>query len=91
MWKKVKIEPAARPKTTARAKRAPLDSNAGGKRQPKPLPRRTTGLLVKYRGGPEGWWELSYAGKTVRVQGYICIHDAMRLLFEGELRSGDET
>lgn len=89
VWKKVKIEPPARPQVTARAQRA--RSALRPEPLPKPLPRKTTGVLVKYRGGAEAFWEISHSGRTVRVPGWWQLHDAMRLVFEGQLRDGDET
>lgn len=54
-----------------------MGSNNRRRTSPQPLPRRTIGVMVKYRGGAQGWWELSYAGRTVRVEGFLALHDAM--------------
>jgi len=79
-WRRVKIEPAARPKGAARAKRAPSAPAERSERATARLPKRRLGVVATHRGGPECWWELSYAGRTVRVCGFVALHDAMRFL-----------
>ena len=81
-WRRVKIEPAARPQGTARAKRARSQARAPLPERAHVLPRRRLGIQVTYRGGAEVWWELSYAGRTVRLNGFVALHDAMRFLLE---------
>ncbi len=82
-WRRVKIEPAARPHRAQR-ERSELDVAVGtARRARRGLPKSRTGVLVTWRGGPECWWELSYAGRTVRVTGFVALHDAMRFLLEG--------
>jgi len=69
-WRLVKIERAAGPEGTARRSRSAHDPVERDWR------RRQT-LQVKYRGGPEAWWEFTMPGATVRVPGHLCLHDAM--------------
>lgn len=37
-------------------------------------------ITVKYRGGAECWWEIKARGETVRVPGYIAVHDVLMAL-----------
>jgi hypothetical protein len=74
-WRKVKIQPAARP----------TGKSALGRRQATVAPsfdRRYRTVQVKYRGGPEAWWELATCGYSVRIPGHICLHDALSFLLE---------
>lgn len=46
--------------------------------------RSSHGILVRYRGGAETWWEISYAGRTTRLNGAIALHDALTIAITGE-------
>lgn len=35
-------------------------------------------LTVKYRSGPEAWWEVKARGRVFRFPGHVAIHDVMR-------------
>lgn len=82
-WRRVKITAPPRPHSTARAKRAPMALETPKYWRPGPLPRKVTGVLVKYRGGDECFWELSHAGRTVRCPGWWNLQDALTHLFQG--------
>lgn len=47
--------------------------------------RRPHGVLVTYRGGPECWFEISYAGKTHRFPGWVQLCDAMATVLDIEV------
>lgn len=74
-WRRVKISQPARAAGTARRRRSPLAA----------LPRRalndTTTLTVRYRGGPECWWEIRARGVVVRRPGALALHDVLRELY----------
>lgn len=80
VWRKVKITPAPQAQGTARAKRA---RQAGKGDQRRGLPRQQITVGVRYRGGAEAWWELTYAGQTFRIEGYHLLHDVLRWVYEG--------
>lgn len=40
-------------------------------------PRENLTITVRYRGGPECWWEIKARGETVRLPGYVHLHDAL--------------
>jgi hypothetical protein len=72
-WRKVKIEPAARPRSKQPAQ--PATGLARGLRRP-------AHFRIKYRGGSEAWWELSDGRYTIRIPGHICLHDALMRFYE---------
>lgn len=43
--------------------------------------RKTLHLEVKYRGGPEAWYEIRARGVTLRMPGATALHDVMRTLY----------
>lgn len=43
--------------------------------------REPTTLTVRYRGGPEAWWEVKARGKTYRLPGHLCLHDALSKVY----------
>lgn len=55
---------------------------------PRRSPRDLMGLTVRYRGGPEAWWEVHARGRVWRFPGYVCLHDALSTIYEG--RGGHE-
>jgi hypothetical protein len=38
-------------------------------------PRKPLEITIKYRGGPECWWEVRARGVTLRRPGHMAIHD----------------
>lgn len=40
--------------------------------------RRPLTLTIKYRGGPEAWYEIRGRGRTIRRSGHTFLHDLMR-------------
>jgi len=75
-YRKVKIKTPARAADTARRSRSTFRSLAR-----RPL-RDTTTLTVKYRGGPECWWEIRARGVTVRRPGWLALHDVLREIYQ---------
>jgi len=74
-WKKVvKIEPPARAIGTAAPKASPRERLA--QRQL----RKPLDVQVRYRGGPECWWELKARGRVWRFPGHVCLHDALTFI-----------
>lgn len=55
--------------------------------RPKPLVRRDRRspllISVRYRGGPEAWYEVEARGRSYRFPGSVCLHDALELINEG--------
>lgn len=70
-WKLVKMSRPPKAPSTARAQRARL----------KPLarrnPRESLTITVKWRGGPECWWEIVARGRVWRAPGHVAIHDVL--------------
>lgn len=54
-------------------------------------PRDPLQVTVKYRGGPECWYEIKARGATVRVPGHVALHDLMLTINTGgaQRREGD--
>lgn len=76
-WRMVKIERAAGPESdSARRARKALPVGAA-------TARRTTTVSIRYRGGPEAWWELSSCGRRLRLPGHTSLHDALTWWVEG--------
>lgn len=50
-----------------------------------PWPRRKPMVLsIKFRGGPECWYEVRARGRTIRRPGVIALHDLMRELYRDD-------
>jgi len=81
-WKRVKIKAPPRPQGTARAKRAPIEPSADKERAAKRTARESSTMSVRYRGGAEAWWEITYYGKVKRFSGVLSFHDVMRFVLE---------
>lgn len=47
--------------------------------------RRPMNITIKYRGGPECWYEIRARNRTMRVPGVVCIHDALKVLWGGTI------
>jgi len=74
-WKWAKIErPPERPRTAAPKAPPPLSR--------KHL-RQTIVVEVRFRGGPELWWELRARGRVWRRPGSLAMHDVLEELYEG--------
>lgn len=71
-WKRVKISPAPKANTTSRKATPPQPSRRN--------PREPLTVTIRYRGGPEAWWEVKGRGKTYRFPGYLALHDVMRTI-----------
>jgi hypothetical protein len=70
-WKQVKV-------------RRPPEGHSGSqpkagfwRRFPARNAREPLKITVKFRGGPECWYEVHARGSIGRYPGYICIHDIM--------------
>lgn len=49
------------------------------------LPRREKlTITVRYRGGPEAWWELEARGRLWRRRGSLYLHDVLEEIYEGK-------
>lgn len=79
-WKKVMVK---------RRPQGPSDTAAEGVLIP-PLSRRDSRtpltLTIRYRGGPEAWWEVKARGRTWRRPGWIALQDLMTEILEGRPR-----
>lgn len=83
-WEMRKIRRAAGPRPDS----AGAAGTTGLARRSGDLPRKTSvTITVRYRGGPEAWWELRSVYGVCRVPGHIAIHDVMRLVL-GQLEEG---
>lgn len=47
-------------------------------------PREPITILVTYRGGAEGWWEIKARGRVWRVPGVLALHDVLMGINEGK-------
>lgn len=74
-WRKLKIEPAARPRSKSRA--------AGPSAEPR-NPRKPLTVQLVYRGGAEAWWEIRDGRGKFRFPGWVCLHDALEAVNRGE-------
>jgi hypothetical protein len=76
-YRKVKIKALAAPHGSASPQGTPS----------KPLVRRDRRspltLSIKYRGGPEAWYEIETRGRTYRFPGSTYLHDALECINEG--------
>lgn len=45
--------------------------------------RRSHWVQVKYRGGPEAWWEITFLGKIHRAPGHLALDDVLRRVITG--------
>lgn len=73
-WRYVKISRAPQASDTARRRRSAWWS------RPERNPREPLTLTVKYRGGPECWYEIHARGCTGRFPGHVTIHDIMTVI-----------
>jgi hypothetical protein len=86
-WKKVKIEPAARPRS-----KQPPQAASGSRRAKRPcvdgasLDRRVHTIQVKYRGGPEAHWYIGWVGDSVYLPGHLSLHDALAMVLSVKVR-----
>lgn len=39
--------------------------------------RKPLSITVKWRGGPEAWWEIRARGRTIRRPGHLALHDVL--------------
>lgn len=76
-WRKVKISRPA----------GGQDHSAPQARRWRHLPkwdrRRRLTITVKYRGGPECWYEVSARGSMGRFPGHVALHDAVAEIMRG--------
>jgi hypothetical protein len=84
VWKHVKIQAPPRPQGTARAKRAHLTAAPAGPASAARQARKPFTVQIRYRGGSEAWWEITYAGKPYRFRGDLFFHDVMRHVLQLE-------
>lgn len=74
-WRKVKIEPAARPRPAQPAKPSAVKPRS---------PREPLTVQVVYRGGSEAWWEIRTGLGRFRFPGHLCLHDVLSAVHRGE-------
>lgn len=75
-WKKVIIADGSAPAgDTARAKRGPLHLRSRDAQTP-------LTITVRYRGGAEASWLISFRGVTRRFPGHLAVHDVLSQLSE---------
>lgn len=73
-WRYVKIAPAPQAKSDAERSESSLGSLL-------PWPRRKPMHIdIRWRGGPECWYEIRARGRTIRRPGSIALHDLMEQL-----------
>lgn len=53
-------------------------------RRAKVNPRDPLTISVKFRGGPECWYEIHARGSMGRFPGYVSLHDAMHEIMLGQ-------
>lgn len=46
-------------------------------------PREPLTTTVRYRSGPECWYEVKARGRTYRFPGHTALHDAMAVIYGG--------
>lgn len=80
-WRKVKITAPPRPTGHSASKASTSSaSRAGRRREQEPL-RAPKNVQVRFRGGADTWWELTWGGVTKRFPGYVQLDDALLCLF----------
>lgn len=84
VWQKVKIKAAAQAQGAARAKRAPSSAPVSAPpRQQTPL-RAPKHVQIRFRGGAETWWEITWGGITKRFPGHVALDDVLLCVFTHE-------
>lgn len=77
-WQKVRV----------RAGSAPAGDSPPQGVAPKPLRRRDhhkpLTVVVRYRGGPQCSWLISYRGKSHRFEGWLALHDVLTALSDSD-------
>lgn len=81
VWRKVKIQAPPRPKGTARAKRAPMSGPDAPQKSPEAELRAPHHVQIRFRGGADTWWEITWGGTTKRFPGHVPLDDALLCLF----------
>lgn len=71
-WKRVKVRRPAGGQQGSRPK------GARWWHLPSRNPRERLSITLKYRGGPECWYEVSARGAVGRFPGYVQLHDLMQ-------------
>lgn len=79
-WKRVRITQP--PQANGHASASALSIRQLSKRDR----RKPLTIAVKYRGGPECWWEIRARGAVIRVPGHAALHDVLDALSEGNGR-----
>jgi hypothetical protein len=82
-WRQVKIKPHASA-THDSAKRLSRASFVNRIDLRKPVK-----VTVRFRGGPECWWELQARGRTYRRPGSLALHDVLREIYGASTRVED--
>ena len=70
-WRQVKVRPTAGGQKDARRRRGRFFG------LPPRNPRQPLTLTIKFRGGPECWYEVHARGQIVRYPGVRCLHEIM--------------
>lgn len=81
VWKKVKITAPPRPTAPRRAERGSSPGPAGPRRREMEPLRKPKNVQVRFRGGAETWWEITWGGVTKRFPGYVQLDDALLCIF----------
>jgi hypothetical protein len=76
-FKRVKVRRPPEATGTAAAEQRP-----SGRRRARE-PRDPLGVVVRYRGGSECWWQIEARGRTYRFPGWVSIHDALARINAG--------
>jgi hypothetical protein len=74
-WQRVEIKPPAR------AKQQPAEGSPSRRRLSMRAMRALTPMVMRYRGGPECWWEITCRGQVYRAPGHMALHDVMRRIY----------
>jgi hypothetical protein len=75
------------------ARRPEGPSSASTEGRPSPLSardlREPLTMTVRYRGGPEAWFEVKARGRSWRFPGCTALYDALVTVYEGQARRGE--
>lgn len=76
VWRRIKM--ARPPEAIGQARRS-----RSFWRLPRWDPRKPLTVTIKYRGGEECWYEVHSRGATLRVPGYVQLHDLAQTVYGG--------
>jgi hypothetical protein len=73
-WRKIRRRPQGPSDTAPKASSSAVKSAWN--------PREPLTVTVRYRGGPEAWFELRARGRTIRRPGHVAMYDALNDLYK---------